>query len=311
MPSASDRPAPSSGLRRSCLAVPASNPRMMEKAAASDADQVFLDLEDACAPSEKEGARKLAVDALSAHDFGSTLRAVRVNGVTTPWCYADVVEIVTAAHDRLDAIVVPKVEDETHVHFVDHLLSGIEQTVGATTPIALELQIESPQGAVNLREIARASDRVAAIVFGPGDYAAALGIAQNEIGMIEPRYPGHQWHWIMSEIAANARAVDAQAIDGPYVDFSDRAGYEESAVRAKLLGYDGKWCIHPSQVPWANDVFSPTAEEVAAAERILAAYAEALEAGRGAISLDGKLIDEASRKVAERTVERGRAAGIA
>ena len=299
-----------SELRRSCLAVPASNPRMMEKAAGSDADLVFLDLEDACAPSEKEGARTLAVEALCEHDFGSTLRAVRVNGVTTPWCYRDVVEIVTAAHDRLDAIIVPKVEDASQVHLVDHLLSGIEQAVGATTPIAVELQIESPQGAVNLREIARASDRVAAIVFGPGDYAAALGIAQNEIGMIEPRYPGHQWHWVMSEIAANARAIGAQAIDGPYVDFSDREGYEESAVRAKLLGYDGKWCIHPNQIQWANEIFSPTSDEVAAALRVLAAYADALDAGRGAIALDGKLIDEASRKVAERTVERGRAAHI-
>jgi citrate lyase beta subunit len=299
-----------SGLRRSCLAVPASSPRMMEKAAASAADQVFLDLEDACAPSEKEGARKLAGEALRGLDFGSTLRAVRVNGATTPWCYADVVEIVTAAHDRLDAIVVPKVDDASQVHFVDHLLSGVEQAVGATAPVALELQIESPQGAVNLREIARASRRVAAIVFGPGDYAASLGIAQNEIGMIEPRYPGHQWHWVMSEIAANARAVGAQAIDGPYVDFSDREGYEESAVRAKLLGFDGKWCIHPNQIPWANEVFSPTADEVADAMRVLAAYAEAVEAGRGAIALDGKLIDEASRKVAERTVERARASGL-
>jgi citrate lyase subunit beta/citryl-CoA lyase len=284
---------------------------MMEKAAASDADQVFLDLEDACAPSEKEAARKLAIEALLSHDFGTKVRAVRVNGVTTPWCHADVVEVVSAAHERLDAVVVPKVDDASQVHFVDHLLNGIEQTAGATTRIALELQIESPRGAVNVREIARASDRVAAIVFGPGDYAAALGIAQNEIGMIEPRYPGHQWHWVMSEIAANARAVGAQAIDGPYVDYADRKGYEESALRAKLLGFDGKWCIHPNQIPWANEVFSPTAEEVAAAERVLAAYAEALEAGRGAISLDGKLVDEASRKVAERTVERGRAMGIA
>jgi citrate lyase beta subunit len=298
------------GLRRSCLAVPASSPRMMEKAAASAADQVFLDLEDACAPSEKEIARKQAVEALLVHDFGAKVRAIRVNGVTTRWCHADLVEVVTPAHDRLDAIVVPKIEDASHVHFVDHLLTGIEQAVGATRPIALELQIESPRGAVNVREIARASSRTEAIVFGPGDYAAALGIAQTEIGMIEPRYPGHQWHWVMSEIVAHARATGVQAVDGPYVDYTDRDGYVESALRAKLLGFDGKWCIHPNQIPWANEVFSPTAEEVAAARRVLDAYADAVGTGRGAISLDGKLVDEASRKVAERTVERGRAAGI-
>jgi citrate lyase beta subunit len=283
---------------------------MMEKAAAGEADQVFLDLEDACAPSEKETARKQVVEALLAHDFGGKVRAIRVNGVTTRWCHADLAEVVTAVYDRLDAIVVPKVDDASHVHFVDHLLTGIEQAVGATRRIALELQIESPQGVVNLREIAQASTRTDAIVFGPGDYAAALGIAQNEIGMIERRYPGHQWHWVMSEIVAHAGAVGTQAIDGPYVDYSDRDGYVESALRAKLLGFDGKWCIHPNQIPWANDVFSPTAEEIAAAQLILDAYAEAVGSGRGAISLDGKLVDEASRTVAERTLERGRAAGI-
>lgn len=290
--------------RRSCLAVPASNPHMMEKAAASSADEVFLDLEDACAPSEKASSRALAVTALHAHEFRPRIRAVRVNDVTTPWCYRDIAEIVTDAGTYLDAIVVPKVEDASHVHFVDHLLNGLEREIGVERPVGLELQIESARGAVNLREICAASARIEAIVFGPGDYAADFGLAQPDIGMIDERYPGHQWHWVMSELAAHARAAGVQAIDGPYADFADERGYRESATRAKLLGFDGKWCIHPNQIPWANDVFAPTAEELEAARMILDAYDQALADGQGAIAVDGKLVDEASRKLAHATIAR-------
>jgi citrate lyase subunit beta / citryl-CoA lyase len=297
-------------LRRSCLAVPASSPKMMAKAAASDADMVFLDLEDACAPSEKVGARTLAVEALNDLDFGRKVRVVRVNDVTTRWCYADVVAVVSGAGERLDCVMVPKVQDASHVHFVDHLLAGLERDLGLGRPIGLELQIESGRGAVNLREIAAASPRTQTIVFGPGDYAADLGIAQQAIGMVDPRYPGHQWHWVMSEIGNHARAVGALAIDGPYVDFRDEAGYREVCRRARSLGFDGKWCIHPNQVPWANEEFSPTREAFDEAGRVLAAYAEAWEQGLGAVVVDGKMVDEASRKMAERTVAAGRAAGL-
>jgi citrate lyase subunit beta / citryl-CoA lyase len=290
--------------RRSNLAVPASNPRMIERAAGSQADQVFLDLEDACAPAEKKSARTNVVSALLELDFGTKVRAVRINDVTTRWCHADIVEVVTGAGAELDGIVVPKVEDASHVHFVDHLLAGLERELGLARRIGLELQIESPTGAVNLREIARASGRVETIIFGPGDYAVALGVAQFDIGMVDRRYPGHQWHWVMAEIAAHARSVGAQAIDGPYVDFGDEAGYRESAQLARLMGYDGKWCIHPNQLDWANEAFAPTAAELQQATRILAAYAEAEEAGLGATALDGKLIDEATRKLAEQTVAR-------
>lgn len=297
-------------LRRSCLAVPASNVRMMEKAASSGADQVFFDLEDACAPGEKQPSRAVVADALRRLSFGDTLRCVRINDVTTQWCHGDIVEVVSRSGDFLDCLVVPKVEDASHVHFVDHLLGGLERSLGLERPIGLELQIESPGGAVNLREISRASDRTETIIFGPGDYAASLGIPQFDIGMIDERYPGHQWHWVMSEVANHAHAQGVGAVDGPYVDFNDESGYRESAQRAKLLGYHGKWCIHPNQIPWANDVFSPTFAELAYARKILETYGEASDGGRGAIAMDGRLVDEASRKMAEATVERARRAGL-
>lgn len=282
---------------------------MMEKAAGSAADFVFLDLEDACAPAEKVPARKLVVDALLRHDFGRTTRAVRINDASTQWCYRDIIDIVGETAGHLDAIVIPKVASAAHVHFVSTLLDGLERELSLKT-IKLHVQIESPQGAVLLREISTASERVEAIVFGPGDYAAGLGVAQLEIGMIDPRYPGHQWHWVMGEIAAHAKAVFAQAIDGPYVDFRDEAGYRDSATRARLLGFDGKWCIHPNQIPWANEVFAPTAAEAAEARAVIDAYDSAVSDGVGAIALDGKLIDEASRKVAEGVIARAEAVGL-
>jgi citrate lyase subunit beta/citryl-CoA lyase len=282
----------------------------MEKGAASGADQVFFDLEDACAPSEKVSARGSVVEALRTLSFGETVRCVRINDVTTPWCHGDIVEIVTHAGAFLDCLVVPKVEDASHVHFVHHLLTGLELGLGLERRIGLELQIESPRGAVNVGEIAVAGDRTETIVFGPGDYAASLGIAQFEIGMIDGRYPGHQWHWVMSQVANHAHARGLSVIDGPYVDFNDEDGYRESAQRARLLGYHGKWCIHPNQIPWANDVFSPTAAEFEYARKVLDAYGQATSNGDGAIALDGMLIDEASRKMAEATVERAVAAGL-
>jgi citrate lyase subunit beta/citryl-CoA lyase len=284
---------------------------MVEKAASSAADQVFVDLEDAVAPSEKKAARALVVESLNSVDFGGKVVVVRVNDVTTPFCHGDVLELLAGAGAQLDCLMIPKVHDASHVHFVDHFLSGLEEDLGLTRPIGLELQIETPHGAIHLAGIAKASKRTQTIVFGPGDYAVSLGVPQLELGMIDPDYPGHQWHWVMSEVANHARAVGAQAIDGPYVDFKDREGYRESARRAKLLGFDGKWCIHPNQIEWANEVFTPSGDQYDYAERLLEAYREATDAGRGAVVFDGKMIDEATRKMAERVASRGRAAGLA
>jgi citrate lyase subunit beta / citryl-CoA lyase len=298
--------------RRSCLAVPASNARMIEKAAASAADHVFVDLEDACASGEKIGARALVVDALNSLDFGGKLRVVRINGVGTPWCHGDVTEIAAGAGARLDCLLVPKVEAASHVHFVDHLLTGLEAELGLKRPIGLELLIETAAGMVNLKEIVAACPRrTQALVFGPGDYTADLGVPRLELGMIDPEYPGHQWHWQMSSIAAHARANRLQAIDGPYVEFREPNGYLEAARRARLLGFDGKWCIHPNQIEWANSAFMPDRELYERAERLLAAYAEAIAGGLGVAVYEGKMIDEATRKLAEKLAAAGRAAGLA
>jgi citrate lyase subunit beta/citryl-CoA lyase len=298
-------------LRRSCLAVPGSSPHMMAKAAASTADHVFIDLEDACAPSEKPSSRKLVVEALNSLDFGRKVRVVRINDVKTRWCYGDVLEVVSGAGANLDCLMIPKVQDASHVHFVDHLLSGLETDLGLKRRIGLELQIETAGGAVNLKEIAEACPaRAETLIFGPGDYAADLGVPRLDLGMIDPEYPGHQWHWVMSALVAHARAGGLQAIDGPYVDFHDREGYLASARGARLLGFDGKWCVHPNQIEWANGEFTPSEKLCEEAERVLAAYAEAAAAGRGAAVLDGKMIDEATRKLAEKLVARGRAAAL-
>ncbi len=299
-----------SRLRRSCLAVPGSDPRMMAKAASSEADQVFLDLEDAVAPSEKKSARAKVVEALNANDYSGKVVVVRVNDATTRYQYDDVIEVVRGAGAQLDCLMIPKVQNAGQLWFVENLLNQLEADLELERRIGLEVQIETGTGSVNMTEIVHVTDRIEALIFGPGDYAANQGVPQLDLGMIERDYPGHQWHYILAQIVNNARAVGCDAVDGPYGDYGDRDGYRESATRAKLLGIDGKWCIHPSQIAIANEVFTPSAEQYGYAERVLAAYAEATDAGRGAATLDGKMIDEASRKMAEKLATRGRAAGL-
>ncbi len=304
-------------LRRSCLAVPGSDEKMLSRSAESDADHVFLDLEDAVAPDEKESARAKVIEALHTNDYRGKVVAVRVNDVTTRWAYADIVEVVGHAHGRLDCLMIPKVQDAGQLWFVEHLLNQLEAELGGTSDggghrdrLGLEVQIETGTGSVNMTEIARVTDRIETLIFGPGDYAADMGIPQLDLGMLESDYPGYQWAFVVAQIVNNARAVGCQAIDGPYGDYGDPDGYREMATRAKLLGMDGKWCIHPSQVAIANEVFTPTPRQFEHARRLLDAYREAIEAGRGAAAFEGKMIDEASRKMAERLVARGRAAGM-
>ena len=303
-------PAKPAKLRRSCLAVPGSNPKMMARAADSAADQIFLDLEDAVAPNEKKGARAQIVEALNTNDYSGKVVVVRVNDATTRYQYDDIIELVRGAHAKLDCLMIPKVQDAGQLWFVENLLNQLEMDLEYDKRLGLEVQIETGTGSINMTEIAAVTDRIETLIFGPGDYAANQGVPQLDLGMIERDYPGHQWHYIIAQIVNNARAVGCDAIDGPYGDFNDPDGYRESATRAKLLGMDGKWCIHPSQVEIANEVFTPTAEQFDYAERMLAAYAEAIEAGKGAATLDGKMIDEASRKMAEKLAARGRAAGL-
>lgn len=304
------QPTRSARLRRSCLAVPGSNPKMMQRAADSDADQVFLDLEDAVAPDEKKGARSTVVEALNTVDYGDKIVVVRVNDATTRYAYDDIIELVRGAHAQLDCLMIPKVQDAGQLWFVENLLNQLELDLETDKRLGLEVQIETGTGSINMTEIAAVTDRIETLIFGPGDYAANQGVPQLDLGMIEREYPGHQWHYILAQIVNNARAVGCDAIDGPYGDYGDPDGYRESAMRAKLLGIDGKWCIHPSQVEIANQVFTPSSEQYSYATRMLEAYSEAVQAGRGAASLDGKMIDEASRKMAEKLVARGRAAGL-
>jgi citrate lyase subunit beta/citryl-CoA lyase len=292
--------------RRSELATPASNERMCEKAAASGADLVFLDLEDACAPVAKEGARATAVAALTGLEWGDTVRAVRVNGLDTPWCHGDVIEVVTGARDALDVLIVPKARTARDVWWVDVLLTQLEAKLGLARPIGLEVLVEESEGLANAVEIARSSPRLEAIIFGAGDLSASQRARVD--GNFDPAgdYPGDFWHFARFQVVTAARVAGIDAIDAPYPAYRDPDGYRRSAVQASLLGFDGKWAIHPDQIAIAHEVFSPTAEEVADAEAAIAAYRAAEADGVGAIGRDGKLVDAAHMRLAHNILHRAR-----
>jgi citrate lyase subunit beta/citryl-CoA lyase len=285
---------------------------MQAKAATLAADQVLFDLEDATAPSEKEAARAVIVESLRGQDYGSRVVSVRVNGVDTPWCYRDVVEVVEAAGDRIDSVYLPKVESAADVHFLDRLLDQIEHARGwPRSGIGLEVLIESAAGLQHVDEIARASARLETLTFGPGDLSASLGMGQLSIGTLESGYPGDVWHYALMRLLVAARANGLLAMDGPYAVFQDLAGLEASAQRTAALGFDGKWVIHPTQIETVNRIYSPDPAALARAEGILAAYASATEGeGRGALRYEGEMIDEANRKMAEAVARRGRWLGL-
>jgi citrate lyase subunit beta / citryl-CoA lyase len=290
--------------RRSELATPASSEHMCEVAARSEADLVFLDLEDACAPSAKEGARATAVAALTNLDWGRSIRAIRINGLDTPWCYGDIIEVVTGAREALEVIIVPKALSARDVWWVDVLLTQLEAKLGLTRPIALEALIEEADGLLNVQEIARASPRLEAIIFGAGDLSASLQARVD--GNFQPTgpYPGDYWHAVRVQVLAAARAAGIAAIDAPYPGYQDADGYRTAATHAALLGFDGKWAIHPDQVPIAKEVFSPSDAEVAEARHIVADYRSAEAEGLGAIGRGGKLVDAALMRHAENVLRR-------
>jgi citrate lyase subunit beta/citryl-CoA lyase len=299
-------------LRRSCLAVPGSSTKMLAKAAGLSADEVFLDLEDSVAPSEKSDAsRENVVRALLENRWVASTLAIRVNAVSTPWCLRDLTFVLTRAGSRLDCVIIPKVEDRSQIHFVHHLLEQLEVDGKLDHHIGIEAQIETARGMVNVEQIAEASPRLESLIFGPGDYAASLGVPQLTVGKIEEEYPGDQWHYALSRIITTARAFGLQAVDGPFSAVRDLAGFRESARRSKLLGFDGKWAIHPDQITPCNETYTPDLAQYERAERILKAYRQATDVDRtGAVVFDGEMIDEASRKMAEALVFRGRAAGL-
>jgi citrate lyase subunit beta / citryl-CoA lyase len=297
--------------RRSCLSVPGSSPKMLAKAPSLPADEVFMDLEDSVAPGAKEEARGNIVRALVDGDWTGKTVVVRVNAVDTRWCARDVLEVVEAAGERLDCVMIPKVEHASDVTFVDNLLRMVESTSGLDRRIGIEAQIETATGITNIDEIAIASDRTETLIFGPADMSASLGLPAVTAGLPMPGYPGDHWHFVLSRILVAARSAGLQVIDGPYLVIKDLDGFREMALRSRALGYDGKWALHPGQIDVLNEVFAPTQEEYDKAEAILEAYAHATDVEhRGAVMFGTEMIDEASRKMAEQLAQRGRAAGM-
>jgi citrate lyase subunit beta/citryl-CoA lyase len=292
-------------VQRSELAVPGAQPALFAKALASEADYVFLDLEDAVAPADKEAARRQVVAGLLEHDWRARDKTVcvRINGIDTPYMYRDLIEVVESAGQRLDIVLVPKVGVPADVYLVDALLTQIEAARGIAHRIGIEVLIESALGLANVEAIAQASPRLEALHFGVADLAASLRARTVSIGGTNPDYPGDQWHAALARVATACRAFGLRPIDGPYGDFQDAAGYRAAAPRAAALGDEGKWAIHPSQIALANEVFTPPPAEVERARRILTALDEAARAGRGAAQLDGRMIDAASARLARNVVE--------
>ena len=301
--------------RRSCLAVPGSSPRFLEKARGLPADQVFLDIEDACAPLAKPQARKNIVAALNEGGWGTKVRVVRVNDLTTHWTYRDVVEVVEGAGPNLDCVMLPKVQDASQVMWLDYTLTQIEKTMGFEVGgIGIEAQIENARGLNNVNAIATASPRLETIIFGPADFMASINMKSLVVGEQPPGYDvGDAYHYILMRILMAARANDLQAIDGPYLQIRELDGFRRVAARSAALGFDGKWVLHPGQVDVANEVFSPRQEDYDRAELILDAYDYyTSEAGgaKGSAMLGDEMIDEASRKMALVVAGKGRAAGM-
>jgi malyl-CoA/(S)-citramalyl-CoA lyase len=314
-----DRPPVPTRLNRSQLAVPGIRPELFEKAAKSAADIIFLDLEDSVAPADKEKARRNVIDGLRSVDFRGKTVSVRVNGLDTPYMYRDVIDVMEAAGDRFDLMLVPKIGTAADVHAVDLLLTQIELAKGYARRIGLELMIETALGLSNVKAIAAASPRAESLHFGPGDFAASTGARNPVIGGNNPDYAvlsgdkdnatrtrhiSDMSHYALARIVVAARAHGLRPVDGPYADYADAEGFTVAAKRSAALGFEGKWVIHPSQIAAANEAFSPPAEEVENSRRVIAALDEARRAGKGAATLDGRMIDIASIRQAEVVVRK-------
>jgi malyl-CoA/(S)-citramalyl-CoA lyase len=291
-------------LQRSELAVPGSQPGMFRKALESEADYIFLDLEDAVAPADKVQARLNVIAALLEHDWQARgTISVRINGIDTHYMYRDVVDVVEQAGHRLDTVLIPKVGVPADVYLVDALLTQIEEAKGIRQRIGIDVLIETALGMANVEAIAQSSPRLEAMHFGVADYAASCRARTVNIGGLNPDYPGDQWHAALSRMIVACRAYGLRAIDGPFGDFKDPEGYVAAARRGAALGIEGKWAIHPSQISLANEVFTPPAREVERARRILDALEQAAREGRGAAQLDGRMIDAASARMAQNVVD--------
>jgi citrate lyase subunit beta / citryl-CoA lyase len=302
-------------LRRSELSTPGTSTKMIGKAAASDADLVFLDLEDAVAPAQKEGARANIIDGLNDLDWGRTVRAFRINGVHTPWCHGDLIEVVSGAGANLDVVIVPKIKGPREIWFVDDLLTQLELKLGLEVGrIGIEVLVEEVEALACVEALCRSSDRLEAVILGVGDLSASQGMRLGHIGVTdihaENGYPGDVWHFARNRMIVAARAAGIDAIDGPYANFADSETYEVSASWFSTLGGVGKWCIHPSQIEIANHVFAPSPAEIADARAAVAAVAEAEAEGEGAANLNGIMIDAATARMFQVTLDRAAACGL-
>jgi citrate lyase subunit beta / citryl-CoA lyase len=291
---------------RSLLAVPATRRKMAEKALASAADAVFLDLEDAVAPDSKAEARKDIVCALKELEWRGRPTVFRANALDTPYFYRDLMEVVEGAGDSLDAVMIPKVNRPEDLCAVSILLSQLELAMDLEKGrIEIEAQIESAEGLANVDSIARATGRLTALHFGPGDFAASVSMPQTSIGVMDEwdeAYPGHRFHYAMQRIVVAARAAGLRVLDGPVADYGDEEGLRRSCLIARSLGFDGKWCIHPAQIAVVNETFSPTDKEVDWARKVVVAYDEANAEGSGSVSVEGQMVDAASIKLARNTL---------
>jgi citrate lyase subunit beta/citryl-CoA lyase len=297
-------------LRRSELSTPASNPRMIEKAAASAADLVFLDLEDAVAPDQKIAAREQAVRGLVELDWGSKVRAVRVNGADTEWAHGDVIAVLEGAAEHLDLLILPKVKAPRDLWFFETLVAQLEQKLGLKRRLAFEALIEETEALTCVEEIARCSPRLEALILGFGDFSASQGIRTGHLENEALRYPGDLWHYHRNRMVIACRAAGIDAIDGPFANFRDPDGYRREATWAGTLGFVGKWAIHPSQIELANDAFSPTEKEIERARKMKDAYEAATRAGAGASGEGGQLIDAVAVRLFENVLERARLTGL-
>ncbi len=296
-------------LQRSELAVPGSNPAMFEKALTCAADYVFLDLEDAVAPADKEQARSNVIEALNKYDWrghGKTI-CVRVNGIDTHYYYRDMVDVVEQAGDKLDVVLVPKVGVPGDVYLTDALLTQIEIAKKLPNRIGIDVLIETALGMANVEAIATSSKRLEAMHFGVADYAASMRARTVNIGGLNPDYPGDQWHASLTRMIVACRAYGLRPIDGPFGDFKDPEGFLLAARRGAALGIEGKWAIHPSQIDLANQIFTPPEAEVSKARRILEALEQAAREGKGAAQLEGRMIDAASARMAQNVVDMDKA----
>jgi len=296
-------------LRRCQLSVPGSSEKMMTKAAGLGVDFVFLDLEDAVAPQEKRPARKKIIDALNNLDFGKSTRCVRINDLTTEYAAEDIIEIMEGAGENLDVIMLTKCLGPDDITFCDKLMTQMEKKLKLKKKVGLETLIEEVEAMQRVDEIAAASDRLEALIFGMGDYSASQGVSTKDIGG-ESGYPGDIWHYQRQKMTIAARVNKIDAVDGPFANFSNPEAFREECRRSMILGMVGKWAIHPSQIAIAHEVFSPTEDEVDRARRMKTAFEEAVSNGLGAAQFEGSMIDIASMRIVDRIVSRADMIGL-